>query len=102
MDKTGWYSQWQQYSPPQKVYTPAWTTTTTFAICKDPQGKIQFAQVPGQPVTAKVNTEAVLPEKGTLRFKLTEFRLTSPECDGGGEEFRPLQEYDKSKVANKF
>ena len=32
-DRSGWYNQWQQYSPPEIPYRPAFTKKTTYAEC---------------------------------------------------------------------
>ena len=41
---SGWFNQWQQYSPPQIQYRPAVTGTTKYAECeiRDDEGNVEF------------------------------------------------------------
>ena len=57
VDTTGWWSKYEQYSPPHIEYKPAYSKKPVFAICElkgDVGGKISLMQKPGSAVMAKV------------------------------------------------
>lgn len=101
VDKTGWYSQWQQYSPNKSVYVAAWTEKPVYAICDTGVFKLQFAQFPGKTVTARLNTDNSLIADKTYRFRITEYTNDQETC-ANGNEYRPLQEYDKRHKPNQY
>ena len=57
VDTTGWWSPYEQYSPPAVAYKPAYSKMPIFAVCElkgEISGKINLMQKPGSPVMAKV------------------------------------------------
>ena len=65
---TGWYSPYQQYSPPKIAFNPGTSKETEFAICQFPKQEglmstpsvadkgafIKFAQAPGKATSVKI------------------------------------------------
>ena len=64
---TGWYSPYQQYSPPKIAFNPGTSKETEFAICQfdttahsiissGTDSYIKFAQAPGKATSVKIKT----------------------------------------------
>lgn len=109
-DRSGWYSQWQQYSPPQIAYKPAFTKSTTYAECRirGDEGEtdflFEFGQFSGKPASLRANSDNDLAGQ-SFKLRITEYSAESNDgeyCVDMGEEWRPLQEYDRWHQPNRY
>ena len=56
MDKSKWWSPFQQYSPPGITYVAAPVKGTAYACCDfEDNGSVMLAQVNGWAIEAKIN-----------------------------------------------
>ena len=107
VDKTGWYSQYQQYSPPLIQYWPAYLQQPVFASCasRATDAEIQLVQFPGMPVQARWFSPDLYPslDGQVWTVRIYEYgRLGGDECTDIGAEFNPLTERNKRGEVNPF
>jgi len=109
--RSGWYSPYQQYSPPQIRYKPS-VSCAIFATCTfapEPLGipgdNIVFAQLPGKAIVYKRD----FCEFGALDFDSIEEEVTltikelgREESSDAGDEYNPLKEVDKHGRQNPY
>ena len=111
VDRSGWYSPTQKYSPPKIPFIPT-ASYPVFGICElGAAGDIQFAQLPGKATlyqTSLVITDATdAPVEGTFQVQIKENGKigtgTPSECAmDTGSEFNPLEEISKYGTRNPF
>ena len=107
VDKSTWYSPYQQYSPPKIEYKVISAKTTQYAACEiNENNRIQFAQIPGKPPMVRVNFQDLDPDT-KVAFKFNEYgralgSLGGPLCDNVGNEFNPLSELDSLGRVNPY
>ena len=113
--RAGWYSPYQQYSPPQIRYKPA-VSCAIFATCTfsdnlgtqdDGNDNIQFAQLPGKAIVYKrtfcniADSDNITdPEEESVDVTLREYGYT--DVENAGDEYNPLKEVDKYGRQNPY
>ena len=103
VDKSTWWSPYQQYSPIKIQYKPAGNTKTTYAVCDiNAADRIQLAQLPGKSTQAKVNFTGLTAD-AVYALRINEYGRDAA-CDAAtvGEEFNPLCEKDKLDRPNPY
>ena len=102
VDKSTWWSPYQQYSPIRIPYKPAGNKKTTYAICDiDDTNKIQLAQLPGKSTQAKVNFTGLTAD-AVYALRVNEYGRDENACADVGDEYNPLTEKDKLDRPNPY
>lgn len=106
---TGWYSPYQQYSPPKIAYKPGPMKLPEYAICELSNGTqtatVQIAQYPHRAASAKVTLAGFTASRKidlTINQYGDIYTTTTNTCDNTGTEYRPLQEKDKYNQNNPY
>ena len=104
VDTTGWWSPYEQYSPPLIAYSPAYSKMPIFAICElkgEISGTINLMQKPGSPIMAKVVLSGGDADSD-YRIQIRKLGAMGDDCSQGGDEFNPLNEVDSYGNANPY
>jgi hypothetical protein len=106
----GWYSPYQQYTPPKIKYVPV-ATKPQFGICElqdatggnSSTGTIMIAQLPGKPPIVKGSLTGFTASSSN-RLTIRESAALGAACATAGtaDEYNPLTEKDKYGRANPY
>ena len=102
VDKSTWYSPYQQYSPPKIAYKVVSDKTTRYASCEvNSTNTIQFAQIPGKPTMVRTNFSSLTAD-ATYGFKFNEYGRAFNSCANVGPAWNPLSELDSLGRVNPY
>ena len=102
VDKSTWYSPYQQYSPPKIAYKVVSDKTTRYASCEvNSTNTIQFAQIPGKPTMVRTNFSSLTAD-ATYGFKFNEYGRAFNTCANVGPAWNPLSELDSLGRVNPY
>ena len=104
VDTTGWWSKYEQYSPPHIEYKAAYSKKPVFALCElkgEISGKVSLMQAPGSAVMAKVALSGAEADSD-YRISIKMQGAMGADCSMGGTEFNPLHEADAYGNPNPF
>lgn len=104
VDTTGWWSPYEQYSPPHIEYKAAYFKKPIFALCElkgEVSGKVSLMQKPGSPVMAKVVLTGGEADSD-YRISIKMLGAMGDDCSQGSQEFNPLHEADAHGNPNPY
>ena len=108
IDKTGWYDETMQYSPPQVRFAPAHIEFMATAICtvvptgeNTESGTIRLVQYPGYASMVKYDL-AGLDAEADYSLRINKNGVLGDQCSKTGGEYNPMSEINQWGQWNPF